>query len=242
MADSQSAKTKSAKPINHNEGHRMRLKNRFLKHGLETFEPHEVLELLLFYALPRKDTNKIAHSLIEKYGSLPGVLDADFDDLCKQDGIGENAASLLTLIPQLSRYYSIQTIAARDRAPQLMSTNEIGEYLKAYFVGCTCERLVMLMLNGVRNPLGIEVLAEGSVNNVPADIRKIITMSTYKKASGIVLAHNHPSSLALPSPADIQLTRAIESTLSSINVTLIDHLIFDFGDFTSMRDSGFFLR
>ncbi len=214
-------------------GHRMRMRSKFLESGLDGFETHESLELLLYYCIPRKDTNAIAHRLLDSFGSLSAVLDAPIDAL-KECGLSENAAILLKLVPQMSRLY----LDDRQSCDKVVDLENIGERLLHKFIGRDYEAVVLLLLDVKYKEVFCGVINKGSVNSCDLYIRKIIENAMIYNASYAVLAHNHPSGLALPSRADIGSTKTVASALSLVGVRLLDHIVVADEDYVSMRQSG----
>lgn len=222
---------------NVHEGHRQRLKDRFLKEGLDGFAPHNVLELLLFYAVPQRDTNELAHRLLARFGSLSGVLDADFDELCQVEGVGANVATLLKLMPGLARRYLDDY---DKKGVVLTSIEEVGAFLRPKFVGRKNEMIFLLCMDSRGSVVYGDFIAEGSINAAPMYTRNILEAAMRSHAVSVILAHNHPRGLALPSNADMLATRSVFDALAAAKVRLADHLIFAGSDYVSMRDSGFF--
>lgn len=217
------------------DGHRKKLRARFLNAGLEAFADHEALELLLCYAIPRRDTNPIAHALMERYGSLSAVLEAPVEDLQKVEGVGESAAILLRLVPQLHRRARLAN--ARDTV--LSSTERTGRYLLELFAGLNREVLYQLCLDQKGKLLACKRLSEGSASSTEVNIRLLAENAILTAASAVILAHNHPSGIALPSQDDFNTTEQARAALSTVGVALLDHIIVADGDFVSMADSGF---
>lgn len=217
------------------DGHREKMRARFLNAGLEAFADHEALELLLYYAIPRRDTNPIAHALMERYGSLSAVLEAPVEDLRKVEGVGESAAILLRLVPQLHRRARLAD--ARDTV--LNSTERTGRYLLELFAGLSREVLYQLCLDQKGKLLACKRLSEGSANSTEVNIRLLAENAILTSASAVILAHNHPSGIALPSQDDFNTTEQARAALGTVGVTLLDHIIVADGDFVSMADSGF---
>ena len=216
-------------------GHRGRVKDEFRRRGLEGFAEHRVLELLLFYALPQGDTNPIAHRLMDRFGSLAGVLDASVDDLCQVKGVGEHAALLLHMIPQLGARY----VASRSNVDDIVTTTEqIREVLAPYFYGARNEMVYLLCLDGKRKVLGVRKLTEGTINATEITCRRVVEEAMSLRASAVVLAHNHVSGLAVPSAADRTTTQYLRKLLTPLFVELEDHVVFVDDDMVSMRDSG----
>jgi len=217
------------------EGHRQRLRKRYLNEGLDHFEPVNVLELLLTYAIPRKDTNVTAHLLLQRFGNFKNVLEAPFSELLKVDGISENAAVLIFMVKDLFRYYGTM----KTKAPPIVhSVEAAGELLLPKFIGLKDEVVYALFLDGKGALLSCKKLFEGSVSSAQVSIRKIVEDAIFQNASAVVLGHNHPGGMAIPSSDDILATREIKKALEMIDVRLVDHMVFADDDFVSLKDSG----
>lgn len=204
------------------EEHRIRLRKRFITEGLDGFPSHNVLELLLFYSIPRRDTNETAHRLIEKYGSLHAVFDADVDDLTTIEGIGEHSAVLLKLIPQIARRYMEET---QQDVKRFNNYRIIGDYFVPRFVGVTSETVYLMLLDASYRLLSCNILFNGSVNSAHIRSRDLIEKALSVRASMAVLAHNHPGGVAIPSASDIETTRLIYDTFRSVDVLLLEHFV-----------------
>ena len=220
------------------DGHREKMRARFLSAGLESFAPHEALELLLYYAIPRRDTNPIAHALMERYGSLSAVLNAPVEDLQKVEGIGESAAVLIHMVAQLSRKAALND-AAQETI--LNSSERAGRYLLTVFEGKQREEVYQLCLDRKGKLLACKRRGEGGVSTVMVDIRRVVENAILTSASAVILAHNHPSGIALPSQEDYAVTDQAKAALATIGVALTDHIIVADRDYVSMADSGFLL-
>lgn len=218
------------------DGHRENVRRRFLSGGLEPFADHEALELLLYYAIPRRDTNPTAHALMARYGSLSAVLSAPVEDLQKVEGIGESAATLIHLIPQLYRKARLAD-AAQETA--LSSTERAGSYLLELFAGEKREVLYQLCLDQKGKLLACKRLGEGSVASVDLNIRRLMENAILTSASAVILSYNHPSGVALPSQNDYITTERAKAALATIDVALVDHIIVADGDYVSLADSGY---
>lgn len=217
------------------DGHRARLRKRFMDEGLDHFTEIQALELLLYYAIPRVDTNPIAHALLEHFGSLSQVLDASVEELCKVKGIGENTAVYLHLITEMGRFYQVN----RSSQVKILSTLEsCAEYLVPFFFGRKVESVFLLCLDAKCKVLACKEVGEGSVNSAGISIRKIVETAIGVNATTVVLAHNHPSGLAIPSAEDIQTTRRIANALQAVEITLADHIIVADDDYVSMAMSN----
>lgn len=221
--------------MDEHDGHRQRKKEQFLHNGLDAFAEHEVLELLLFYAIPRRNTNLIAHQLIERFGSLDGVFAAPMEELMRVDGIGENAATLIHLILPLYRRIRV---SATEEETILNSVEKAGEFFVGRFAGERTEVMYQACIDAKGKLLNVHKLSTGDVNFVHADIRGIVQNALLCRASAVILAHNHPSGVALPSDADNAVTLQIHEVLQSVGVVLYDHIIVADDDFVSLRQNG----
>lgn len=217
------------------DGHRDRLRRRFLEHGLDNFNELNALELLLFYAIPRRDTNPIAHALLDRFGSLQGVFQASIQELCDVEGVGENAAALLTLAPQIVRR---SLTAQADKIRYIRSTEDAGEYLMPRFFNERDEVLLLVCLDSQRKIISCLEMGRGVVNSVDTSIRKIAEAALKAKASSVILSHNHPDGVALPSAEDDAVTRAAAKALQVLGISLADHIIVSGDDYISYRDSN----
>ena len=216
--------------------HRQRLKNRFLEQGLDNFTQIQALELLLFYAIPQKDTNPIAHALLDRFGSLSEVLDADFEQLRQVPGISDHSATLLHLVTELGRYYQVN---CGQQVKSLTTLDACGEYLLPYFFGRRQETVFLLCLDAKCKVLGCREVGQGSVNSAGISIRKIVETALSTNATTVILAHNHPSGVAVPSREDIETTRRVAAALAAVEVHLADHMVVADGDYVSMVQSGY---
>ena len=219
------------------DGHRERLKERFRTEGLDGFTEVQVLELLLFYSVPRKDTNEIAHALLEKFGTLAQVLDANPADLEKVPGMGSSSALFLKLLIAAGRRYQI---SRTESASILRTVEQCGAYLQPRFFGRKHEAVFLLCMDAKCKVLACKQVGEGSVNSAGVPIRRIVETALSANATMVVLAHNHPSGLALPSADDIQTTKRLAVALDTVEITLIDHLVFSDDDYVSMAQSGYY--
>lgn len=219
------------------DGHRDRLKKRFWEQGLDGFEDHNVLELLLFFAMPRCDTNPTAHALLDAFGSLSGVMEASPDELRAVDGVGENAATLMRLIPAVCRRYmtdrenSFDVIDVSEKAAVMLLPRYLLERDEVVYIMC---------LDSKNKLLCCRELFRGVVNSAEISIRKIAELALAKNASGVIISHNHISGIALPSAEDEYTTKKLCSALEAIGITLVDHIIVAGDDYISMKDSRLF--
>lgn len=208
--------------MDQHSGHRSRMRARFVKSGSDSFADHELLELLLFYALPRQNTNDIAHSLLERFGSISGVASASVDELMLVDGIGEGAAVLIKLVMSLAKRYAFEELSSRKRFD---TVEKVADYAKTLFIGSTEELLYIMLLDNSFSLIDCSCVAYGSINEVRPILRTIIERSIIKRASSIVLLHNHPNGIANPSENDFEFSHLVERELNLVGVNLVEHLI-----------------
>ena len=221
------------------DGHRQRLIQRFREEELDGFEPHNVLELVLFYSVPRKDTNPLAHRLINRFGSISAVFDAKPEDLMKVEGVTENTAVLLSMIPQVARKYLEDKV---DPTNIVGGINDIGNYLLPKFVGRTVETMMLVSIDNKGKIVACTIIAEGETDRANVSRRKIMEEAIRVGASKVILAHNHPMGFAVPSEEDVDLTEKVYVLLRSVGIELIDHMIFAQDDFVSLAASGIEFR
>ena len=215
------------------QGHRERMRKKFLLNGFDNFEDHEILEFILFYAIPRKDTNEIAHLLIEKFGSIDTILDAPINLLKEVSGIGESAAIFIKMISSLARTYVERKNSAKN---DYKNNEDLNERIALKFIGRTEETVIVMLLDAKGKIIYEGVISKGSVNSVDIYLRKIIELITLYNASSILIAHNHPSGIAVPSKEDILTTNKLANIFKSMNVNFLDHIIVADHDFVSLRE------
>ena len=217
------------------DGHRGRVKSEVLKTGLDHMPPHRVLEYLLYFSRPRGDTNNLAHSLIDRFGSLAGVLDASHEELLQVEGVGENTALLLGTISQVARLYYREKA---DVAPRGDLMEQVAQQMVARYVGYTEERFIMVCLDNKLKVLFFDMVAIGVADTVQVQFRTLAQIALRCNATGVILGHNHPSGMALPSRADKEATRELAKMFKTISVDLLDHIVVAGDDYVSMAQSG----
>ena len=227
--------SKTPAPYQPHEGHRKRVQERFLNKGADSFESHEILELLLFFSIPRGDTNELAHRLIDQFGSLSGVFHAPFEELLKVKGVGRISALLLRFIPQLCRVYYEDL--SKDKI-RVFEAEQAADILRRKFIGRTNEVVVLLLLDSQCRLILSEVVNEGTVNTVPVYVRRIVELAVRYNASAAILSHNHPSGNPVPSKGDIDATVSVYQALKAVEVPLRDHIIFGDTDYISLSHLG----
>ena len=215
------------------ENHRERVKKRFLSSGLDDFAPHNVLELLLFYAVPQKDTNMTAHLLIDRFGSLDKVFDASVEELKEVNGIGDHAATLIKLIPALARRYAIEK---NKEGLVFNNVDTMGQYFVSQYIGVTVETVLLLSLDNKFNAIDCVKIHEGSVNSCEITVRKLAEIAFRNNASMVVLAHNHPSGLAIPSSADLYTTQQLHTALNLLGIKMLAHIVVAGEDYANIMD------
>lgn len=221
------------------EGHRKRLREQLDHGGLDSFSDAQVLEHLLSFAIRRKDVKPIAYALLEQFGSIARVLDAPAEELQKIPGIGPHTASLLSLMPQLFRRYSI---SRNPDSPVLDSTEAICRYIQPYFTGCNEEQVYLICMDAKCKVLDCRRLAVGGLNTVGVNLRKVVEIVLQQRATSAVLAHNHPWGYALPSREDELITRELQVALELVDTQLADHIIVCEDECVSMAASGLLRR
>lgn len=218
------------------DGHRERMRDRFLKNGLNGFADHEALELLLYYAIPRGDVNPLAHALMERFGSLSGVLSAPMELLTQMEGVGERTAALLRLVPQIAQKARLSDL---ERELALDTRERVRDYLLELFSRERNEAVYELCLDGKGKLLACRRLGEGSASAVTLDVRTVVQNALLCSASSVILAHNHPSGVAMPSREDQAATLRARDALASIDVLLEDHIIVADNKCVSFSEAGF---
>lgn len=222
--------------MNIHKGHRNRVKQEFFRGGLEHFSDLRALELLLFYSRLQGDVNPLAHTLLDTFGSLAGVLDADPDRLLEVPGVGENTAVLLKLIPAMgSKYLSCRSSANTT----ITNTKDIRTLFKPYFFAAKNEQFYLAALDGKHKLLGVRKISEGIPNATEVTTRQVAEAALSLNATVVILAHNHMSGIAAPSDADLRSTAYLEDFLAKMSVSLLDHVIIANDDMVSLREYNY---
>ena len=217
------------------KGHRNRMRKRFEQDGLERFEPHQVLELLLFYAIPQRDTNKIAHRLLERFGSISRVFDASIADLASVEEIGYNTAVLLKMVPQLAKIYQ------KDRWQKRVDLSlpaTRGEFVKSLFIGEVYEVLYLVCLDSAKRLLACVRVHEGTLDEISMYPRNVVEAALRQKARYLIMAHNHPSGNKMPSNGDIFATEKVAHALKAVGIDLLDHVVVGAEEYSSFQEMG----
>lgn len=217
------------------DGHRARIKSRFKEAGGNAFDDHNLLELLLFYAVPRRDTNELAHELINRFGSYSAVLEASVDELMTVDGIGESAAVLIKLVPEMNKRYFYRNNA--DIA-SINSTGDAGKYFITKYAYETVEIAYAMFLDSKNRIISCREISRGVVNGTNISIRAIAEQALSCKSTSVIIAHNHPDGIAIPSAEDELTTQKIKLALSTVGIRLADHIIVGGDQYVSFVDYG----
>ena len=207
---------------NIHKDHRKRVKEQYMKNGIDSMADHNILELLLFYGIPYKDTNPIAHELIEKYHDINGVLDAPVRELVKLDGIGENAAVMIKLVHDIAHLYRDKAVNSKVN---LASSERLYDFVRMKFLGETREIVYMISLDAHGRLKHCIKVADGTPTSVVSDNRSLVELALRFDVTNAVIAHNHPNGFATPSQADIAATQAIAKLFSTVSINLVDHVI-----------------
>ncbi|MDD2212889.1 MAG: DNA repair protein RadC [Clostridia bacterium] len=217
------------------QGHRQRVKARYLKEGLDAFADHQVLEMLLFYCIPMRDTNELAHKMIREYGSLAYLFEADPQDIANRCKVSENTALLVSLIPSLARRYFKGKWGDK---PILDNSSKAGDYALSLFTGRIYEVFYVICLNSQNRVNYAALVHEGTINEAPVYPRIIVETALRHQANSIILAHNHPGGSLQPSSADIQITRKIMTAVEALSIKVVDHIIVAGDKYYSFAEKG----
>lgn len=218
------------------DGHRARVRQRVLREGLEHLDAHNVLEILLFFSIPRGDTNELAHRILSHFhGDFAGVMEASYEELLAIEGVGPNTAFLLKMIPQIAAYYRMARI--RDGLV-LNSMDNLREYFIPIFYGKHNEELHLISMDAALHPLCDTLISEGSISASAVNIKRIVEAAIEHHAARVILAHNHPGGNPRPSMRDESATKAIISAMRLVDIEVLDHVIVAEEGICSMRDCG----
>ncbi len=227
----------SGKVSHHHTGHRQRQRDRYRATGLDGYAAHEVLEMILDYAIPRRDNNGLAHELLEHFGSLHNVLDASVEALMRVDGIGEYSAVLLSLFAQVEKRVAQSRM---EQKASLQNRSDAEKYCIQLFKGCKVEHFYAIYLNGQMEVLAKVLIARGSISDVPSYPRIVADYALRYNAHAVIICHNHPGGSLTPSSADIGATIRMQAVLEELEVRLIDHLVVAEGQAVSAMENGLF--
>ena len=203
--------------------HRLRLKKRFLNEGLKNFEPHNILELLLFFGIPQGDTNEIAHILLNEFGSVSAVLDAPYDRLTKISGVGEHTATLLKLLPDIFSFYTKEKLD--NSTKKKFTVDDAANYLVPLYLTCQKEVVRALYFDNGMNLVSEAVIHEGDVSSATFSYREMVRIAVERNTPNIIISHNHPGGLPLPSMEDMETTIKMREIFRSFGIELVEHIL-----------------
>lgn len=218
------------------KNHRSRMRKKFRENGFDGFAEHEILEMLLYYSVPRMNTNPLAHRILGKYKTIANVFDASPDELMREVGVSEVTATLLSMVPKLAKVYET---SKWERVDCLEDTDALGEYVVPMFKDKLNEELAMICLDANRCVHWSGIIIKGTIDRTEAYPRIIVDEALKHKATRIVLAHNHPSGTLAPSVSDRESTEILAKLLKGIGIELLDHIIVSGTRYFSMREMGF---
>lgn len=219
----------------HYINHRKRLRERFRGTGFKGFRDYEALELLLTYSIPRRDVKPLAKSLIAKFKTFQGVLDAPFEEIMSVEGVGESTATYLNTLKECVSLYLRERVMGKR---QISSTSGLLDYCRAEMGNLKDEQFRALFLNSQNEIISDEVICEGTVNQSVVYPRKVMERALYHKASALIFVHNHPSGNYTPSNEDLSLTNALKEAAKSLQIKVHDHLIIGKRGYFSFVEAG----
>ncbi len=210
--------------VNLHEGHREHMRQRFLRQMGDGFSDHELLELLLFYAIPRCNTNELAHNLLRAFSSLPGVIDAPFEALCdKVTGIGPSAALLIKLVGTLiNRYESTDTVSS---VLVIHYPEDVVPYLQRLYFAKADEIGYLLLFDNAGRLITCTQVGCGTASHMAVNMQECVRIASMHHAASVIFSHNHPHGKAIPSKNDIVVTRAMKQAFDSVGIPLLEHVL-----------------
>ena len=228
---------KSKKESSPHAEHRSRMRKRYKKNGLDSLEFHEMLELILYYPIPRLNTSEIARDLEKKFGkSLSAIFEADENILKEIKGISDNTALFLKLLADITRKYNIERAESAAKHASVITKQIYEDYLIAYYTGKTVETVVLLTLNNRMELISADDIYIGSVNSAKVDMNKMVKIALNNNAAGVIVAHNHPNGQDYPSPEDIETTKHLSRLFNDISIHFIDHYVVAETKISSIKD------
>ena len=216
------------------ENHRDRMRKRFLRDGLDHFEKHEIIEMLLFGLIPRRNTNDIAHRLIDRFGSISGIIDAPYSEIMKVKGIGENGAISLKFFSEFIRMYLLDQA---DPGNKILTREDIGKIFINKFFNMTDECLAVMLLDKYQKMKSCDIIRKGNFNSIDINAKEIFNYATKYNSNSVIIAHNYPGGLALPSANDIKSTFKLKQVLRAMSIDLVDHYVISSDDWVSFVDA-----
>ncbi len=209
---------------NIHSGHRKRIKKRYREEGGEGFNDHELLELLLFYSIPRKNTNEVAHELYERFGSISRIASADMNELKLVDGVGDNTTVLLNLVMSFAKRIASE---GKVESKRLDTLKKLVEYANSFVFGATGEHVYLILMDSSLRIIDTRLIASGAVDEARPIIKKVLEFAILKRASAVALAHNHPNGGVEASSADVEFTTLLNRELDVVGIRFVEHVIVD---------------
>ena len=219
---------------NIHEGHRDRMRSRFLQEGADGMATHEILEMLLYGTIPRGDTNEIAHHLLDEFGSISNLIEADPHEIAKTAGVGVKSAVFLSLLHELVLRYEREKV---EQKPALTSISRSVEYCRALLAFRPTERFYVICLDSRRKILHTSKISEGTVNDAAVSPRMVVEKALRYQATSVLLCHNHPKGSVKPSFDDINLTARLKRMLEPLGVEVVDHIIIGENEYFSFFEN-----
>lgn len=219
---------------NIHEGHRERMRSRFLQEGADGMATHEILEMLLYGTIPRGDTNEIAHHLLDEFGSISNLIEADPHEIAKTAGVGTKSAVFLSLLHELVLRYEREKV---EQKPALTSISRSVEYCRALLAFRPTERFYVICLDSRRKILHTSKISEGTVNDAAVSPRMVVEKALRYQATSVLLCHNHPKGSVKPSFDDINLTARLKRMLEPLGVEVVDHIIIGENEYFSFFEN-----
>ena len=220
----------------HYRGHRARLRQRFRKTGMEGFEDYEALELMLTYALPRRDVKPLSKNLIKRFGSVQAVLDAPYEELLREEGLTENSATYIKALKDCAALYLRSH--TRKAGQVIASTGALLDYCRVKLAGLKDEQFLAVFLNSSNEVIADEVMQEGTVNQSVVYPRKVMERALHHSATALIFVHNHPSGACRPSKDDQLITAELVRVARGLQISVHDHLIICRDGYYSFREHG----
>ena len=233
------ASNKKKKDTPPHGGHRQRLREKFIDSGLSGFHDYEAVELLLTFAIPRRDVKPLAKALLKEFKGLRGVIDASHEELSAFPGIGDNAAVLIRLVKETGKSYFKERIAGKSA---IGSAKDVVEFLSYELAGERVEKFMAIYMNAKNEIEGFETLHEGTLHQTAVYPRKVIEQAFKHNARSLIFVHNHPSGDSTPSKADIKLTGELEKAANAVDIIVHDHIVIGRSSHYSFKDTGLMKR
>lgn len=231
-------KKEKPKKENLHKGHRARVRQKFIKEqSLDNFNDHEVLEFLLFYAYPMRDTNEMAHRLLMQYGTLHNLMNTKTNALINEGGLTENAATLLTALPHINRRYLKSEF---NKSPLLTDSKKAGKFMMSLFNGQNYESLYLISLNLRKKIISVDEISRGDADSVSVNLKRILQKTLLNNAKFVIIGHNHPAGTLKPSVADVNIAKALLEEFKLFDIYMLDNMIVTSKGYYSFSEHKYF--